>query len=642
MFTPEEKLKVREATDLVALVGETVALRSRGRDLWGCCPFHHEKSPSFHVMPDRGFWKCFSCGKGGDCFNFVMERDHVDFPDAVRILADRAGITLSDDGSSYRKDPNATQRGRIFEVVQAAAEFFHRELTRSRTSAAAAARDYLAGRGFGSAVAQSWMLGYAPGSGALARYLTSQGFTAREMVDANLAVRRADGSLADRFYNRVMFPIHDERGRAVGFGGRVLDDSKPKYLNTSDTAVFHKKANLFALDRAKASITANMEAIVMEGYTDVISSHEAGITNCVAPLGTSFTSQQVKMLSRYLTPAGERLSRGKIVCLFDGDEAGLKAAERAMQFVTTTTAGMYCVVIPGGADPAEYIAANGAQALRERIEERVPLVRFVIDRHLDRFDASTPESRSIALADVVNAMGPIKGSILADDYIDYVAGRLLADPSTVRAALANVRWTPPRDDEFEDERASRGQQGRLALGSSVPSMSPAQAGPQASQPTQQAPAVRLLPEDARALQLERELLSALSCNVAVAKSFGDRVASLSWREPAHEAIAWAILACDDGATFAQVLNDAESVCPGAAQILALGAREVEADRMGDAVDVILDEMEIAELRRLIEAGKASLRTLNPDDSDALHQAMEQAAQYQNRLCELEEKRRKRV
>lgn len=631
MFTPEEKLKVREATDLVGLVGETVALRSRGRDLWGCCPFHHEKSPSFHVMPDRGFWKCFSCGKGGDCFTFVMERDHVEFPDAVRILADRAGIALSDDGSSYRKDPNATQRTRVFEVVQAAAEFFHRELTRSRTSAAGAARAYLAGRGFGSAVAQSWTLGYAPGSGQLCRYLTSQGFTAREMVDANLAVRRPDGSLADRFYNRVMFPIHDERGRFVGFGGRVLDDSKPKYLNTSDTAAFHKKANLFALDRAKASITANMEAIVMEGYTDVISSHEAGITNCVAPLGTSFTSQQVKMLSRYLTPAGERLSRGRIVCLFDGDEAGLKAAERAMQFVTTTTASMYCVVIPGGADPAEYIAANGAQALRDRIAERVPLVRFVIDRHFDRLDVSTPENRSIALADVVNAMGPIKGSVLADDYIDYVAGRLMADPSTVRSALANVRWTPPRDeDEFDDGSPARGQQVKLALGAS-------ESRPEPAAP----PAVRLLPEDVRALQRERELLSALSSNVAVAKTFADRVAQLAWRDPSHEAIAWAILASEDGATPMQVLTDAEAVCPGAAQILATGAHEVADERVGDAVDLILDEMEADDLRRRIEAGKAFLRSLGNDDSEESRQALAQYSQLQNRLSELEEKRRKR-
>ena len=159
MFTPEEKQKVREATDLVQLVGETVALRQRGHDMWGCCPFHHEKSPSFHVMPDRGFWKCFSCGKGGDCFNFVMERDHVEFPEAVRILADRAGIVLSDDGSSYKRDPNATQKGRLYEVVQAAAEFYHAQLTRSRTPAAAAARDYLGHRGFGSAVAQNWTLG---------------------------------------------------------------------------------------------------------------------------------------------------------------------------------------------------------------------------------------------------------------------------------------------------------------------------------------------------------------------------------------------------------------------------------------------------------------------------------------------------
>ena len=631
MFTPEEKQKVREATDLVQLVGETVALRQRGHDMWGCCPFHHEKSPSFHVMPDRGFWKCFSCGKGGDCFNFVMERDHVEFPEAVRILADRAGIVLSDDGSSYKRDPNATQKGRLYEVVQAAAEFYHAQLTRSRTPAAAAARDYLGHRGFGSAVAQNWTLGYAPGMGALSRHLSSLGFSPREMVDANLAIRRDDGTLADRFYNRVMFLIRDERGRAVGFGGRVLDDSKPKYLNTSDTAVFHKKANLFALERAKASITANLEAIVMEGYTDVISSHEAGITNCVAPLGTSFTSQQVKMLSRYLTPAGERLSRGRIVCLFDGDEAGLKAAERAMQYVTTTTAGMYCVVLPGGMDPAEYIAAQGVQAMRDRIAERVPLVRFVIDRHLDRFDISTPEARALALADVVGAMGPIKGSVLADEYVDYVAGRLLADASTVRAALANVRWVAPREDDSDDAPLISVRQQSFDVRDPEPSY----------EHVQPAPVVPLLPEDARALQLERELLSALAADVRVAKCYADRVAQLTWRDPGHEAIAWAIMAVQDDATPLQVLDDAEAVCPGAAQILASGAREIEADKSACAVEVLLDDIEARELRRAIESGRSELRTIDPQDTATLRDKMAALSDLQQRLMQLEDRRRKR-
>ncbi len=631
MFTPEEKQKVREATDLVQLVGETVALRQRGHDMWGCCPFHHEKSPSFHVMPDRGFWKCFSCGKGGDCFNFVMERDHVEFPEAVRILADRAGIVLSDDGSSYKRDSNATQKGRLYEVVQAAAEFYHAQLTRSRTPAAAAARDYLGHRGFGSAVAQNWTLGYAPGMGALSRHLSSLGFSPREMVDANLAIRRDDGTLADRFYNRVMFLIRDERGRAVGFGGRVLDDSKPKYLNTSDTAVFHKKANLFALERAKASITTNLEAIVMEGYTDVISSHEAGITNCVAPLGTSFTSQQVKMLSRYLTPAGERLSRGRIVCLFDGDEAGLKAAERAMQYVTTTTAGMYCVVLPGGMDPAEYIAAQGVQAMRDRIAERVPLVRFVIDRHLDRFDISTPEARALALADVVGAMGPIKGSVLADEYVDYVAGRLLADASTVRGALANVRWVAPREDDSDDAPLISVRQQSFDV-----------RDPELSyEHVQPAPVVPLLPEDARALQLERELLSALAADVRVAKCYADRVAQLTWRDPSHEAIAWAIMAVQDDATPLQVLDDAEAVCPGAAQILASGAREIEADKSACAVEVLLDDIEARELRRAIEGGRSELRTIDPQDTATLRDKMAALSDLQQRLMQLEDRRRKR-
>jgi DNA primase len=374
----------------------------------------------------------------------------------------------------------------------------------------------------------------------------------------------------------------------------------------------------------------------MEGYTDVISSHEAGITNCVAPLGTSFTSQQVKMLSRYLTPAGERLSRGRIVCLFDGDEAGLKAAERAMQFVTMTTAGMYCVVIPGGADPAEYIAAQGAQALRDRIAQRVPLVRFVIDRHLDRFDVSTPEGRSLALADVVGAMGPIKGTSLADDYIDYVAGRLLADPSTVRGALANVRWTPPREDEGEEAPIVTNRQTSLGLGAPVSVFDDVahEALPRS--------AVRLLPEDARMLQLERELLSALSSNAALAKAFADRVAQLEWHEPSHEAVAWAILAASDDETPLEILNDAEAVCPGAAQILAQGAQDIAEEKTGDAIDVILDEIEIAELRRRIDAGRGELRSLDQSDAQAMLAKLSELSPLQRRMQELEDKRRNRI
>ena len=636
MFTPEDKQKVREATDLVALVGETVQLRQMGREFWGCCPFHHEKSPSFHVKPEGMFWKCFGCGKGGDCFDFVMERDHLEFVDAVRYLADRAGIMLSDDGESYGRSRSSSDKKRLFEAVEEAAGFYHRYLTRVRGAGADAARAYLARRGFGSAVSQRWTLGYAPGGGALVRYLTERGFTAREMTEANLAVRRG-GSLQDCFHNRVMFTIRDERGRAVGLGGRVLDDSKPKYLNSSETPIFHKGSTLFALDVAKSHITASMEAVVMEGYTDVISSHEAGICNAVAPLGTAFRLQHVKLLSRFLTAAGERVTQGRIVCLFDGDEAGLRAAERAMQFVGSTTAGMYCVVLPDGKDPAEFIEAYGGEALKEQIANPQPLVRFVIDRHLDRFDIATPEGRVLALADVVTAMAPIKGTPLSDEYVEYVAGRLLADPSTVRSALAATRWVPPRDDP-EDESP--------AVAPDAPSASRQPGLPGEGQGFAPAGATpggnarpRLLPEDERMLRIECEVLSAMASSADAARAFADRIAQISWLDPDHEAIAWAILATPEGSSVSDVLTAAEAVCPDAASILADGfavpaGEPAPADR---TLDILLDDLEIRSLRRRIEQGRAELRHASPLDPGGYDALFCELTDLQRRLKELESK-----
>ncbi len=632
MFTAEEKQKVREATDLVALVSETVQLRQRGRDLWGCCPFHHEKSPSFHVMPDRGFWKCFSCGKGGDCFDYVMERDHLEFPEAVRMLAERVGIALSDDGEGRRRTRSGSKKARLYEAVEEAASFYHLQLTRVRSAGADAARAYFAGRGFGTPVADRWDLGYAPGGGTLVRHLMSKGFTSQEMIDANLAVRRDGGQLQDRFYNRVMFPIRDERGRAIGLGGRVLDDGKPKYLNTSETPIFHKGSNLFALDVAKSHITAQMEAVVMEGYTDVIASHEAGIRNCVAPLGTAFRARHVKILSRFLTAAGERLSRGRIVCLFDGDEAGLKAAERAMEYVGLTTAGMYCVVLPDGKDPAEFLASDGADALRARIADPQPLVRFVVDRHLDRFDVATPEQRALALADVVQAMAPIRQTPLADEYVEYVAARLLADPATVRAALAAVRWTPPRDDEDGDDgfpAVSAAQQPGLDLAGAPDEPDP-RADPR--------PRVRLLPGDERMMRVEREVLSTMAAAVDEARPFAERIAQISWADPDHEAIAWAILATPEGSGASDVLAAAEEVCPRAARVLADGASELGEDSsVARTLDILLDDLEMRSIRRRIDQGRALLRTTDTLDAGAYDALFAELTGLQRRLKELEAK-----
>lgn len=441
-ITDEDIQRVRDATDLVSLIGERIVLKPKGRLQWGLCPFHGEKTPSFKVDPATQLWHCFGCGLGGDAFGFVMKTDNVEFPEAVRLLADRAHIELAEEAAGGM--PRG-RKERLYAALDEAAAYYARMLTGSREPGPEEARRYLGGRGFGSEVAKSWRLGFAPGRGALVRHLREKGFSADELVDANLALK-GDHGLKDRFYERVMFPISDLQGRVIAFGGRVIGKGEPKYLNTNDTPVFRKSANMYAIDRAKAAITSTGTAVVVEGYTDVIALHEAGITSAVATLGTALTKQHVKLLGRFAK---------QVVYLFDGDEAGMRAADRASEFIdasVTPEAGsgrvdLLVAVIPDGLDPADYVAEKGADAMRAVVAGAVPLLRFSIDRRLARWDLERPEERSRALKDAVEVLGPVRDSLLADDYAAYIADRLFADFAVVRRELDKVKVATPGQHE---------------------------------------------------------------------------------------------------------------------------------------------------------------------------------------------------
>ncbi|MDO4443833.1 MAG: DNA primase, partial [Slackia sp.] len=289
--------RVREASDLAVIAGERVVLRQRGRDLWGCCPFHNEKSPSFKIDPTTQLWHCFGCGEGGDVFSFVMKMDDLGFLDAVRELAKRAGIQLTEEpGAAVARG----RKARLKEACEKAAEFYHLQLMRTRRPELDEARTYLAARGLGGSVPNEWNLGYAPGRQALVRYLRSQGFSAQELVDANVALQSdRGGGLRDRFFGRIMFPIRDADGATIAFGGRVVGAGEPKYLNSQETPIFHKSEVLFGLDKAKAAMASTGVAVVVEGYTDVIAMHEAGVKNVVATLGTALTIQHIRTISRH-------------------------------------------------------------------------------------------------------------------------------------------------------------------------------------------------------------------------------------------------------------------------------------------------------------------------------------------------------
>ncbi len=435
-ISDEDVARVRDATDIVALVSETTPLRQKGRLFWGLCPFHGEKTASFKVDPSTQLWHCFGCGLGGDAFGFVMKTQTLEFPDAIRLLAERARIEIVEEGGA---GVPMGRKERLVAASGAAAEYFHKQLASSKEPGARTAREYLAGRGFGSEVAKRWMLGYASGGrGALAAWLATQGFTRDEAVEANLALVGDRGEVKDRFFNRIMFPISDLQGRVIAFGGRVIGDGQPKYLNSSDTPIFHKSANMYAIDRAKSSIVSTGTAVVVEGYTDVIALHEAGLTNVIATLGTALTARHVKLLGRFAK---------RIVYLFDGDAAGMRAADRAAEFLdfsSTPEAGasrldLLVAVMPDGLDPADFVGARGVEALREVIDGAEPLLRFVIDRRLDAHDLTTPEGRTRALDDAAGVIASIRGSILAQDYANYVAGRLHTDYATVAAVAKGAR-----------------------------------------------------------------------------------------------------------------------------------------------------------------------------------------------------------
>ncbi len=428
---PEEDItRVREATDIVSVVSDYVPLRPRGRDLWGCCPFHNEKTPSFKVSPQTQTWHCFGCGKGGDVFKFMMLKEQLNFPEAVKFLADKAHITITEESGGM---PSG-YRSRLLEVCKETAEFYHMQLMRGKYDGAANARQYLASRKLGGSIPKKWNLGYAPGSNTLTRYLRSKGFSNKEMIDANVALSSDRGGLRDRFYNRVMFPIRDLQGRTIAFGGRVIGKGEPKYINTSNCPLFSKRNNMFGIDFAKSSIVAKGGAIVVEGYTDVIAMHESGFENAVATLGTALTPQHVRMLTRFTN---------KIIYLFDGDAAGQNAADRASELITASVApesgtrqvSLFVAVIPNNMDPLEYIDAAGGQKMQELLDNAEPLMRFVLDRRIASYDLSTPEGRAMALPKVLEPLVPIRDSILADEYVNYIADVFRLDFERVKKEL---------------------------------------------------------------------------------------------------------------------------------------------------------------------------------------------------------------
>lgn len=647
MITDEDKERVRQATDFVTLVSETVELKPRGQDYWGCCPFHQEKSPSFKINPSTGLWHCFgACSEGGDVFSYVMKRENLDFPDAIRYLADKAGITLSEE-AHVSKGP---RKNRLIECLTEAENYFHSMLMRGRGEGPEAARAYLSGRGFGAGVCKRWKLGYAPGRGALVAHLRKCGFTTQEMVAANLAVER-NGRISDWFYDRVMFPIHDEQGRTIAFGGRITKkvENAPKYLNTRDTTVFNKGKHLFAYDVAKETIAAQSEAIICEGYTDVIAMHEAGFTNTVAALGTAFTSEHVKLI--------DRQRARKIICMFDGDAAGQHAAARAIKFIDKTTAAFLCVVLPNNQDPMEFLAESGAEKLRPILDSARPLMDFVFDATTAEFDLSVPGGRVKALEALASLLAPLKTSVLLSEYALRVADLLHIDAEEAKRA---IKTAPIQDDStnFRTLKSARKQSQKMSYNTSnnlTYTKSPVYAeGPSYDEvppydeaSTYDVPADVRVPsgprglstEDRRQVNSELELLSAMAINLSLVREYQDRIADFVWADARHQTMAWAMLATPEGATPAQVVAAAVAVEPNAAAILSSG--RVISEGNSDtrrSLEFIVDTVDYYSVQRKLREIRSNLRsgsyTGEQSDETLAEEQLAAAQALQTRALEL--------
>jgi len=429
----EDVVLVRERARIDEVVREHVSLKSAGgASLKGLCPFHDEKSPSFHVTPSKGFWYCFGCGEGGDVIGFLQKIEHLSFSEVVEKLAGKYNIQLRYDESSNRTGINTGQRTRLVEANKLASEFFAQNLN---SPEAETGRKFLTERGFDKAAAHKFGVGYAlKGWDSLTNHLKQKDFTEAELTLAGLSVAGQRG-VYDRFRGRLTWPIRDASGDVVGFGARRLydDDQGPKYLNTPETPVYKKSQVLYGIDLARKDIASSKQAVIVEGYTDVMACHLAGVTTAVATCGTAFGEDHARVLRRLLMDQ-EQL-RGEIIYTFDGDEAGRKAALKAFNLDQSFVAQTFVAVESTGLDPCELRQKSGNDAIVALVKSRVPLFEFVIKSTIASFDLNTAEGRVSALRAAAPVVAGIKDVALRPEYTRMLAGWLGADSNTVVQAV---------------------------------------------------------------------------------------------------------------------------------------------------------------------------------------------------------------
>ncbi len=554
---------MRERARLEDVVGEHVTLKSAGvGSLKGLCPFHDERTPSFHVRPQLGYWHCFGCGEGGDVITFIEKINHLGFAEAVEYLADRTGVQLRyEEGGAVRRGVEPGTRQRLMDANRLAEAWFREQLA---TPEAQPGRDFLTSRGFDRHAAAHFGVGYAPaGWDNLARYLRSAGYTEAELVDSGLCSRGGqDGRrVYDRFRGRLIWPIRDVTGATVGFGARKLseEDQGPKYLNTPETPVFHKSQVLYGLDLAKREVARSHRIVVVEGYTDVMAAHLSGVTTAVATCGTAFGADHVRVVRRLLgdvddpaagvvTGQGREARGGEVIFTFDGDAAGQKAALRAyaedQRFATQT----FVAVDPGGLDPCDLRMKEGDSGIPRLLSRRVPLFEFVIRTSLSHLDLDTSEGRVRGLRSAAPVVAGIRDRALKREYTRRLAGWLGLPDAEVHAAVQAA--------------GRRGGQPTAARGGQWPADETA--GPDAAVPVRGLPPVTDPVE-----QLEREALAVIiQFPVAAHQAGADDLGADSFGQLTHRAVYEAVAAAGGTAEVPGLVQ----------QAVAAGMGEQEAQR----------------------------------------------------------------
>ena len=420
-----QELKIR--SDMAEVASSYVNLKKRGRNYVGLCPFHSEKTPSFHIYTDSNSFYCFGCHAGGDVITFVRNIEHLDYMEAVKFLADRAGLQVpeTDYDNSLSK-----LKGRILEINREAARFYHGCLV---GEGGREGLSYLRSRGLTDHTIRHFGLGYAPPSRfALTDHLTKLGYSKEEQVQANVAFVSRNGSrLVDRFAGRVMFPIIDLRGNVIAFGGRILTDEKPKYLNTADTLVFKKSSNLFAMNFAKNCKDDRL--LLVEGYMDVIALHQAGFSNAVATLGTALTQEQAQLMSRYVS---------EVVVSYDADEAGQRAAQRAIHFLRNCGVNVKVLVVPDGKDPDEYIRSHGEQGairFRQMLENSDNDVQYQLSKLKSRYNLREPAGQVAYLNGAAEILAELDNPMERDVYAGRLAQEMNIDRTAVQLQINKLR-----------------------------------------------------------------------------------------------------------------------------------------------------------------------------------------------------------